>query len=36
MSISPKTGLPSLWSNNPNMVTLAQNHFDLLWKKAKA
>jgi hypothetical protein len=36
MSISPKTGLPSLWSNNPNMVTLAQNHFDFLWKKAKA
>jgi sugar-specific transcriptional regulator TrmB len=36
MSISPKGGLPSLWSNNPNMLILAQNHFDLMWKKAKA
>ena len=36
MSISQNSGLPSLWSNNPNMVTLAQNNFDLLWSKAKA
>ena len=36
MSISQNSGLPSLWSNNPTMVTLAQNNFDLLWSKAKA
>ena len=36
MSISQNSGLPSLWSNNPNMVTLAQNNFDLLWSRAKA
>lgn len=36
MSISQKSGLPSLWSNNPNMVKLAQDHFDLLWSKAEA
>ena len=35
MSISQKSGLPSLWSNNPNMVKLAQDHFDLLWSAAK-
>jgi hypothetical protein len=35
MSISPNSGLPSLWSNNPNMVTMAQNNFECLWNKAK-
>jgi sugar-specific transcriptional regulator TrmB len=34
MSMSEKSGLPSLWSNNPNMVILAQNYFDSLWNKA--
>jgi sugar-specific transcriptional regulator TrmB len=35
MSISRNSGLPSLWSNNPNLVILAQNNFDFLWSKAK-
>jgi len=35
MSISAKNGLPSLWSNNPNMVIVAQNNFEYLWNKAK-
>jgi sugar-specific transcriptional regulator TrmB len=33
IAISEK-GLPSLWSNNPSIVSLAKNNFDVLWKRA--
>ena len=35
LSISEKSGLPSLWSNNPNILRLAQSYFEILWKNAK-
>jgi sugar-specific transcriptional regulator TrmB len=35
IAISEK-GLPSLWSNNPSIVSLAKNNFDVLWKRAVA
>jgi sugar-specific transcriptional regulator TrmB len=34
MALSETSGLPSLWSNNPNLVNMAQNHFKLLWEGA--
>jgi hypothetical protein len=27
-------GLPSLWSNNPSIVTIGSNYFEELWAKA--
>jgi len=30
-----KNGLPSLWSNNRNLVNLAANYFDEMWSKAQ-
>ncbi|MBT0158558.1 hypothetical protein G4O51_01075 [Candidatus Bathyarchaeota archaeon A05DMB-2] len=35
LSVSEKNGLPSLWSNNPNLVKLAANYFDEMWNKAE-
>ena len=35
LSISEKSGLPSLWSNNPNILTLAQSYFEILWNNAE-
>jgi hypothetical protein len=35
LSLSIKNGLPCLWSNNSNVLILAQNYFDLLWKIAE-
>jgi sugar-specific transcriptional regulator TrmB len=34
MSISENRGLPSLWSNNPNLMLLAQDRFNFLWDKS--
>jgi sugar-specific transcriptional regulator TrmB len=34
LSISENSGLPSLWSSNPNVVMLSQAYFDTLWEKA--
>jgi sugar-specific transcriptional regulator TrmB len=25
---------PTLWSNNPNLIAIVQNHFESMWKKA--
>jgi len=33
LSISKESGLPCLWSNNPNILMLAQNYFEELWNK---
>ncbi|MEX2723760.1 MAG: hypothetical protein Q6367_007695 [Candidatus Freyarchaeota archaeon] len=35
LSISEKKGLPSLWSDNPNIVELATSYFDEMWNKAE-
>jgi sugar-specific transcriptional regulator TrmB len=35
LSISEKSGLPSLWSNNPNILRLAQSYFEILWNNAE-
>jgi sugar-specific transcriptional regulator TrmB len=34
LAIAEKGGLPSLWSNNPNIVTIAWNYYELMWTKA--
>ena len=34
LAIAEKSGLPSLWSNNHNMLILAQNYYELMWAKA--
>jgi sugar-specific transcriptional regulator TrmB len=34
LSIAEQEGLPSLWSNNPNIVTIARSYYELLWTKA--
>jgi len=34
MALSETSGLPSLWSNNPNLVNMARNHFRMLWGEA--
>jgi len=26
---------PMLWTNNPSLIVLAQNYFDMLWKQVK-
>jgi hypothetical protein len=31
LSISRNSGIPCLWSNNPNVLMLAQNYFETLW-----
>jgi sugar-specific transcriptional regulator TrmB len=31
LSISQESGLPCLWSNNPNVIMLAHNYFEALW-----
>ncbi|MCW4018406.1 MAG: hypothetical protein NWF00_06985 [Candidatus Bathyarchaeota archaeon] len=33
-SISQDCGIPCLWSNNPNVVMLAQNYFGVLWNSS--
>ena len=35
LSVSEKKGLPSLWSNNLNLVKLATSYFDEMWRKAE-
>jgi hypothetical protein len=30
-----ENGLPSLWSNNRNLVNLAVSYFDVMWSKAQ-
>jgi sugar-specific transcriptional regulator TrmB len=35
ISISEKSGLPSLWSNNPNILELAQSYFEILWNNTE-
>ena len=35
LSISEKSVLPSLWSNNPNLLRLAQSYFEILWDNAE-
>ena len=35
--VKPKTdlsGSPALWSNNPSLIALAKDHFEILWLKA--
>jgi sugar-specific transcriptional regulator TrmB len=34
LALSETSGLPSLWSNNLNLVNIAQNHFEMLWNTA--
>jgi sugar-specific transcriptional regulator TrmB len=34
LSIAENNGLPSLWSNNPNLVILAENYYKQMWEKA--
>ncbi|MCW4028492.1 MAG: hypothetical protein NWE92_02445 [Candidatus Bathyarchaeota archaeon] len=34
LSIAENDGLPSLWSNNPNLVILAENYYNQMWEKA--
>ena len=31
LCLDEKTGVPSLWSNNPNVVQLAETYFEYLW-----
>jgi sugar-specific transcriptional regulator TrmB len=34
MTLSPTSGLPSLWSNNPNILKMAHKYFETLWDSA--
>lgn len=34
LSISHNSGIPCLWSNNPNVLMLTQNYFETLWNIA--
>jgi sugar-specific transcriptional regulator TrmB len=35
LSISENSGLPCLWSSNPNVVMLSKTYFDMLWNKSR-